>query len=290
MTRQCTRGRRGLQVATTLTVLLFGSTQALAQTPAAPPASPAPTSPRPAASPKAAPAAKTPPSVDERTLDAEIPLSVEAPPGDATAPTPVEGPATPDATAAPDAPPAPEPQPDVAPPATPEPPPTPETATPQPPPPNANFGTDLLVKDEAQAKDLRRRGAAIMITGGVVTLAGVASSIAFTIRGTQFENLLVGTQEEYNRADCSSKVNVKMGSKCDQLSNRQSSQRDSIEFSDRATRAAGAAIAAGVIVTVVGGIVYRLGVKKLRATDMARVRMTPAVGRNFGGLFLTGRF
>ncbi len=291
MTSQCTRARRGLQVVTTLTVLLFGSSQALAQAPAPAPAPPAaapktttaPGTQRPAAAPKA------PPAPNERTLGDEIPLGVEGPAGTDPSAPPTEGPQPP-----PDAPPtdvsAPPVEPETPPQPETPPEPAPETVAPAPPPSNANFGTDVLVKDEAQAKELRRKGAAIMITGGVVTIAGAITSIAFTIRGKQFDSLLIGSEEEYNRADCSSKVNVKEGSKCDLLSKRIASQNESIEFDDRATRAAGAAIAVGVVVTVVGGIIYRLGVKKLRGGELSRVQMQPAMGRNFGGLMLTGRF
>ena len=80
------------------------------------------------------------------------------------------------------------------------------------------------------------------------------------------------------------------GSKCEKLGQQRARNREGIEFGDRATRAAGAAIAAGVVVTVIGGIIYRLGINKLRSGDIARMRVQPAFGRNFNGLVLTGRF
>ncbi len=277
-----TRGQRGLQTVAALTVLFFGTAQAQAQTPPAAPATPAPAAPSAtSASPSTPRAPATPTAVpDERPIDAEIPQSVEGPPGDMVPPP---GDPAPPADVAP-----PPVAPENVPP--PEPLPPPETVGPAPPPAPADNEGGLLVKDEAQANDLRRKGIGLMVAGGVVTLAGAITSIAFTVRGTQYEGLLLETAEEYNRTNCSSKISIKEGSKCDLLGKQVAKNTEGIEFDDRATRAAGAAIAAGVVITVVGGIVYRLGIKKLRSGDVARVRMQPAFGRNFNGLVLTGRF
>jgi len=171
------------------------------------------------------------------------------------------------------------------PPATP---PTPETVTP---PPTVPAGDDnLLVKDEAQANQLRKKGIAVLVTGGIITIAGLATSIAFTIRGTQYEGLLKTAQEDYNVRNCAYKVDVKEGSPCDQLSGRINGHSDKIDFADRATKAAGAAIAAGVLVTVAGGIIYRLGIKKLKSGDIARMRVSPNFSPTGGGFVLQGRF
>lgn len=252
----CSRGRRGLQTAAALTVFFFGATQAHAQTPPAP-------------------------IPDDRSLGEDVPQSIEALPS-AETPPPAEPQAPVDVVAPPPVPEAP-----------PEPPPPSDVVGPPPPPtPPAGPASDgnLLVKDQRQAQDLRRKGIGVMVAGGVVTLAGVATSIAFTVRGTQYENLLVQTDEEYNRTDCSSKPAINEGSKCDKLTKQRDHNRESIEFNDRATRAGGAAIAAGVVITVVGGIIYRLGINKLRSGDVARMKLQPAFGRGFNGLVLTGRF
>lgn len=271
MTTACTRGRRGLQAAAALTVFFFSAAQAQAQTPPAPPAAPA----APAPAPTAPPAAPAPaPGSDPRALDAELPQAVEVAPSE---------------TPAPEVAPAPPPAPAEPPP--PEPPPAPETAAPPPAPAPAQYGDgNLLVKDEEQANELRRKGIGVMITGGIITLAGAATSIGFTIRGTQYENLLVDSTENYNRSNCSAKVMIAEGSKCDQINDQIAKNTEGVDFSDRATRVAGAAIASGVVITVVGGIIYRLGIKKLRSGDVARVKMQPALGRGFAGLALTGRF
>lgn len=271
ITTACTRGRRGLPTAAALTVFFFGA-QALAQTPPAAPAAPAPvTSPAP---PATSPA--PPPATDARALDAGLPQAVEPLP-------PVDAPPPPDVAAEP--PPPPEPA------TTPEPPPPPEPVAPAPAPAASTFGDgNLLVKDAEQANELRRKGIGIMITGGVITLAGTITSIAFTVRGTEYEKLLLTTSEQYNVADCSSKVTIKPNSKCDQLGKEIARDNAAIDFDDRATRVAGAAIASGVIVTVIGGIIYRLGIKKLRSGEIARVRMQPMLSRGFSGLALTGRF
>ncbi|WP_293275824.1 hypothetical protein [Nannocystis sp.] len=173
----------------------------------------------------------------------------------------------------------------------PEPPPPPETVAPAPAPAPAQLGDgNLVVKDEEQANELRRKGIGVMIVGSVITLAGAATSIGFTIRGTQYENLLLDATENYNRSNCSGKLMIAEGSKCDQINGQISKNTDKIEFSDRATRVAGAAIASGVVITVVGGIIYRLGINKLRSGNIARVKMQPTLGRGFGGLVLTGHF
>lgn len=170
----------------------------------------------------------------------------------------------------------------------PTPPPTPETVEPPPAAPNSG---DLLVKDEAAANDLRKKGIAVMVAGGIVTIAGLATSIAFTVRGTQFEGLLQTAQEDFNTRNCAYK-SYDADDPCGQLNQRVINHNEKIDFADRATKAAGAAIAAGVIVTVAGGIIYRLGIKKLKSGELARgrIQMQPAIGRNYGGLMLQGRF
>ena len=45
-----------------------------------------------------------------------------------------------------------------------------------------------------------------------------------------------------------------------------------------------------LVFSVIGGIIYRLGIKKLRSGEIARVRMQPMLSRGFSGLALTGRF
>lgn len=286
----CTRGRRGLQTAAALTVFFFSTSQAFAQAPPgpapAPGTAPAPASSSTPATPAPTPVRATPPTAakpvptpDARTLGDEIPQSVEAPPS--ADPPPSDPPPTDVAAPPPETPLEPTvPDPVVAPPPIP----------PTPPPGPANNDGSLLVKDQQQAQDLRRKGLGVMITGGVITLVGAATSIAFTIRGTQYERLLVDTQEEYNRSNCSGRVEIAVDSKCDLLSKQRARNTEGVEFGDRATRAAGAAIAAGVVVTVVGGIIYRLGVNRLRSGNVSRVQMQPAFGRNFNGVVLTGRF
>lgn len=295
MNTQCGHGRRGLQATAAVVALLFAEGQAFAQappaspapvTPAKPPApttpAPAPTSPAPAPAPTAAPApAPTPaPTAPVGTPSerptGDVPTSVEAPPPDPNAPPPTDV-STPPPPTEPVAPP-PEPTP---------PPPTPETVKP-PPSPSADGG--LLVKDEAAAHQLRKKGLAVMITGGVVTLAGLATTIAFTIRGTQYDRLLVAAQEDFYDTNCAYKLMPSKESKCGQLAARIDSHRETVEFDDRATKAAGAAMAAGVIVMVAGGIIYRLGIKKLKSGEIARMQVTPNVGRSFAGLSIMGRF
>ncbi len=289
----CTRGRRGLQTAAALTVFFFSAAQASAQAPPTapvPPTAPAPTSSAPPSSPAPTPTRATPPTPakpvptpDARGLGDEVPQSVEAPPSPEPPPTeppPTDVTGTPPVPETPPSEPSPVADPVVAPPPTP----------PTPPPGPANNDGSLLVKDQQQAEDLRRKGLGVLITGGVITLVGAATSIAFTIRGTQYERLLVDTEEEYNRSNCSSKAMIAEASKCDLLGKQRARNIEGIEFGDRATRAAGAAIAAGVVVTVVGGIIYRLGVNKLRSGNVSRVQMQPSFGRNFNGVVLTGRF
>jgi hypothetical protein len=229
--------------------------------------------PTPTPTPSATPTTTPPPGAVERA-PGDVPTSIEEPPpaepppGDVSAPPPPTEP--------------------VAPPPEPTPPPVAETVTPAPAP--ATDG-NLLVKDEAQANALRKKGIAVMVAGGVITVAGLATSVAFTIRGRQFESLLLTAEEDYNVRNCAYK-NVKEGDPCDQLAGRVNGHNERIDFADRATKAAGAAMAAGVLVTVAGGIIYRLGIKKLKSGDIAsrRFQMQPAIGRSYGGFVLQGRF
>lgn len=242
-----TNPMRALQVATTVTALLVAQAPAFAQDPA----------PAPAADPRA-PAPDLPVEPEPLppwTPSADVPTTPEPPPpGDAQAPLAGETPAT---DAQPDQPVGPEPPPPA------EPPPAPI--------------------DIAKATSMRKAGTATMIAGGVVALGGFAVTLAFTLKGTKAENDLVAAEGNYQIDNCSSTKS----SKCDGLKAERDQIRDQIDSADNTARIGGGILLGGLLVTAIGGIIYRVGMKRLSAGDnLSRVRVSPTLG----GLSLSGRF
>ena len=257
---------RALQVATTAAALLLAQAPAFAQAPAAAPTVP----PAPAPAPTRAPAPDLP--VEPAPLPPWTP-SVEPTPAPTPAPTDVQAPPT-----DPNAPPA-----DVQSPLTDPnaPPPTPPADTVAPAP--APGPAPLTPVDLDKAKGLRRAGLGTMITGGVIALGSFATTLAFTIRGTRLEQDLISAEDNYQLGNCSSTDS----SKCDGLKADRDQIRDGILAADRTARITGGILAGGLLITAIGGIVYRVGMKRLsNADNLSRVRVSPS----FGGLTISGRF
>lgn len=275
--RRSTSPLTTLQVAATVSALLFAPLPAFAQgapapapTPpaAAPPAS-APAAPKPAAAPKTPP----PPSSESRVPGSDIPTeAAPLPPWQPTPEPPVTAPPTdtpPAGTGTPEPPPVGTPPvgapPETSPPAT-------EGPAPAPAP---------TPVDPVKANKLRVAGIGTMIAGGVLSLAGFAMIIGFSVRGNKFEEKLVTVEDKYSEEGCSGKG----GKECDAILVERTDIRNGILFSDYYTKLAGAGLAAGLLVTAIGGIVYRRGMKGL-SNNVARVRVSPS----FGGLSISGRF
>lgn len=266
---------RCLQIAATATALLVAQAPAFAQAPPAP-TSPAPPSPPPAA-PTASPGPAPAPPGPGPTSPAPAPVTSPAPPAPAPEPAPSPDPGAWNPTGEP-------PPVEAAPPTEPAPPaepapPEPETAAPPPasPPPPA-----LTPADTAQAQKMRNAGAGTMIAGGIVTLAGFAVTLGFTLRGNKLEKDLVGAEDAYQLGDCS---RVTSGD-CPSLTANRDEIRQGILDADRMTAVGGGILAGGILVTAIGGIIYRVGVRRLTNADVARVRVSPT----FGGLSISGRF
>ena len=137
--------------------------------------------------------------------------------------------------------------------------------------------------DEAKANKLRTAGLGTMIAGGVISLAGFAATLAFTVRGNRLENKdLLAVDEDYQREDCGRMDS----SKCDSILQERTDIRNGIIFSNYYSQLAGAGLAAGLLITMIGGVIYRRGVKGLTNAQTARVRVNPT----FGGLSISGRF
>ncbi|PCC71772.1 hypothetical protein [Nannocystis exedens] len=129
---------------------------------------------------------------------------------------------------------------------------------------------------------MRNAGVGTMIAGGVVTLAGFAVTLGFTLRGNKLEKDLVGAEDAYQLGDCS---RVDSG-ECDTLTADRDEIRQGILAADRMTAVGGGILAGGILVTAVGGIIYRVGVRRLTNTNVSRLRVSPT----FGGLSISGRF
>lgn len=257
---------RTLQVAVTAAALLFAQAPASAQSPAPAPA-PAAT-PAPPAEP--APAVPPPPTTDTRAPASELPT--EPQPLPAWTPGP---------------PPTPEQPPVAEPPGTPG---TPETPLEPGTPPSDVAGPPVGPEpppaapvDLGKANKMRKSGSATMIAGGAIAVVGFGLTLGFTLRGNKAENDLVDAEDRYQKEDCS-----RMDSgQCDQLTAERDAIRDKITGSDNLTKIAGGVLAAGLIIAAAGGIVFRLGMKRINtANETARLRVSPT----FGGLSLSGRF
>lgn len=261
-----TNPMRALQVATTVAALLAAQSPAFAQpAPAAPVAAPAPA---PAPAPAAAPAPA------DRSPAPDLPVEPEPlPPWTPTSDVPTP----------PDSPP-----PGTPPPATPGEPATPLAGTPTEPavgpePPPAPAEPPPSPVDIAAAKSMRKAGAGTMIAGGVAALGGFVVTLAFTLKGTKLENELITAESNYQLDNCSSTSS----SKCDGLKADRNAIRDGILSADNTARIGGGIILGGLLVTAIGGIIYRVGMKRLsNADNLSRVRVSPTLG----GLSLSGRF
>lgn len=246
---------RTLQVAATVTAFLCAQAPAFAQ--------PAPT---------ATPAPTTSPAPTEAPAPTESPAPAEGDPGawNPQGDQPVEAaPAEPAAPA------------EAAPPAEPEPPAEPPVAAPGPEPaPAAPAPTPPA--DTRKAKELRNAGIGTMIAGGVVSLVGFGMTIGYTVKGTGYEKELITAEDNYQKDDCSRKPS----SKCDDLEAKRDDIRNGIEKTNDMTRISGGLLAGGLLVIAVGGILYRIGVKRMTNADIARVRISPTIG----GLSISGRF
>lgn len=268
---------RALQVATTAAALLVAQAPAFAQTAPTPTAAPAPAptaapapaaAPAPTAAPTAAPTRAPAPDLPVEpeplppwtpSVEPTPPATPTPPPGDAqTPPGDVQAPLT-----DPNAPPPTEPPPaDVAPAPAPAP---------------------MAPVDVDKAKGLRKAGVGTMAAGGVLALGGFVATLAFTLRGNKLEQDLITAEGNYQIDNCSSTDS----SKCDGLKADRDQIRDGILGADRNARITGGVLAGGLLITAIGGIIYRVGMKRLsNADNVSRVRVSPS----FGGLTISGRF
>lgn len=235
------------------TALCLGSTQALAQ----------------------APAAATPPS--DRTLSADAPLAVEVPPEPAPPPSTPGEPMAPPTPPAEPAPPPPM-DPGLAPP--PDAPPPPEPVVGPTPPPTPDVGPGPV--DPVGGQKLRKGGIGTMIGGGVLAAAGFGMTLAFTIQGRKRHDELVGAEDQRQKDDCS-----RDGSKaCTALAAQIKDLNNQMDSANRNTQIGGAMMLTGFVVLAVGGLVYRMGVRKLQPPALGRVNVSPSLG----GVVLSGRF
>ncbi len=230
--------------------IFFATAQAAASAPA--PEGPAPA---PAAAPESAPA------------PAPAPEGAATPAPDSAAPTAAEPAPVAEPAQAPEAAPAPEDAPPEAAPA----PEGPELEEGPPPP--------ISPKERAKANKLRKAGGVMMGTGGVLGAVGLVLTIGYTVRGTGYENELIAAQERYTDEECS-RVNKE---RCPLLAANVSGIEGKIESADQATRIGGLVFLGGVAVTAVGGVLYRLGTKRLKHSEFV---LAPTVG----GAVISGRF
>ncbi|MBA3548450.1 MAG: hypothetical protein H0T76_18360 [Nannocystis sp.] len=208
----------------------------------------------------------TPTPTVDHTRSPDAPLSVdapEAPPATTAESAPPEIPATPD-------PPAPGFPVEAEPPMVgPEPAPSPSRPIP-------------VAHDTTRGNQLRVAGIGTMAGGGVVSLLGFALTLAGTIQGRRRHDELAGAEDERQRQDCSRMTSTP----CARLATQIDDLNDKLISSNRLTQVGGATMLTGFLVIAAGGIVYRLGIRKLQPPAMSRLKLSPSIG----GLVLSGRF
>ncbi|MCX4241618.1 hypothetical protein [Paraliomyxa miuraensis] len=199
-----------------------------------------------------------------------------APEGEAPAPDAAAEPAEPEAEAQPE----PEPEPEAQPEPKPEPKPKPVVTKPEPAPDALDDGEPL--PDPAKARRLRRAGAGVMIAGGTLALSGLALSIAFTAIGTQKEEDARGIEEALALEDCA----MSTSSTCETIRADLTATEDGIDSANRNGQIGGALLLTGAIAVVVGGVIFRKGVKMQERLNQAHIRVAPSLG----GAVISGRF
>jgi hypothetical protein len=224
--------------------------------------------------------APAPPPQTARTPD--VPEAVVGP---ETPETPAP-PATPEGPAqAPEVAPVPEPPSEAVPEATapPEPPPPVVSEPPQPPapvlpPPGPS------PEDAARGNRLRTTGVGFMAAGGVFAATGFVLTLAFTLKSKSALRDQYASEEELQHLDCSRMSDPSQA--CDALAADLQGGKDKVRRFDRGATIGGALLIGGIGVVALGGILYRLGIKKLRPITTARLRLNPA----YGGMVLSGQF
>jgi hypothetical protein len=121
-----------------------------------------------------------------------------------------------------------------------------------------------------------------MIGGGVLAAIGAGLTIAFTIQGRKRHDELASAEDDRQRQDCS-----RMTSKsCTQLATKIDDLNGQLTDANKRTQITGAMMLTGFVVVAVGGLVYRMGIRKLQPPALGRVKLSPTLG----GLVLSGRF
>jgi hypothetical protein len=73
---------------------------------------------------------------------------------------------------------------------------------------------------------------------------------------------------------------------CTQLATKIDDLNGQLTDANKRTQITGAMMLTGFVVVAVGGLVYRMGIRKLQPPALGRVKLSPTLG----GLVLSGRF
>jgi hypothetical protein len=137
-------------------------------------------------------------------------------------------------------------------------------------------------QDPVGGKKLRTAGIGTMIGGGVLAALGFGLTLAFTIQGRKRHDELALAEDDRQRKDCS-----RMPSKsCTALATQITDLGNQIDSANKNGQIGGAAMLSGFVVLAVGGLIYRIGVRKLQPPALGRINVSPSLG----GVVLSGRF
>jgi hypothetical protein len=141
---------------------------------------------------------------------------------------------------------------------------------------------DNPVVGSEKARRLRLGGAYTMIAGGAIAATGLGLTIGFTIKGNKAESDRLSIEDARANRDCATSTS----SECTALRADLDANSEDIKGANQLARVGGILLVAGAATAIVGGVVYRRGVRLDDNPQQARIRISPALA----GAVVSGRF
>lgn len=135
-------------------------------------------------------------------------------------------------------------------------------------------------KDRAKGEKFRKIGKFTMLSGGVIGLAGMGVALGFTARGNLHQKELIFAKEQLTAQGCSRTPGRQY---CSEIVDNITNVEGKIDSDDKFARFGGIAMLTGILVIGGGGVLYHLGIKRLKHSEFV---LAPTLG----GAVLSGRF